>query len=191
MITYLIDEAGALSGPVTFPAIPGFGPQLPGNAVQVPKVLAPPDSSKTWALIDGAVQQMLDRRGTAFRTADGSEQSWQQLGDLPEGLTTQPWPGEHFKWINEQWTLDESAQRAAQSARALDHRDNLLRDAQLRIAPLQHAIDLGVASEAEIEILLHWKRYSVSLNRIEDQDKYPLAVEWPITPFRNGIPDEP
>ena len=182
MITYLIDEAGALSGPVTFPAIPGFGPQLPGNAVQVPKVLAPPDSSKTWALIDGAVQQMLDRRGTAFRTADGSEQSWQQLGDLPEGLTTQPWPGEHFKWINEQWTLDESAQRAAQSAQALDHRDNLLRDAQLRIAPLQYAEKLGTATPEEQASLLSWMGYSVELNRIEQQDQFPSAIAWPTQP---------
>ena len=182
MITYLIDDAGALSGPVTFPAIPGFGPQLPGNAVQVPKVLAPPETGKTWALIDGVSQQLLDLRGTVFRTADGTEKSWQQLGELPEGLTTQPWPGEHFKWINEQWTLDESAQRAAQSAQVLDHRDSLLRDAQLRIAPLQYAEKLGTATPEEQTSLVDWMNYSVELNRIEQQAHFPNAIEWPVQP---------
>lgn len=182
MITYLIDDAGALSGPVTFPDIPGFGPQLPGNAVQVPKVLATPESGKTWALLDGTIQQILDHRGTVFRTADGMEQSWQQLGELPEGLTTQPWPGEHFKWINEQWTLDASAQRAAQSAQALDHRDGFLRDAQLRIAPLQYAEKLGTATPEEQASLVDWMHYSVELNRIEQQAHFPNAIEWPVQP---------
>lgn len=182
MITYLIDDAGALSGPVTFPDIPGFGPQLPGNAVQVPKVLAPSEPGKTWALIDGATQQLLDLRGTVFRTTDGMEQSWQQLGELPEGLTTQPWPGEHFRWINGQWTLDESAQLAAQSAQALDHRDNLLRDAQLRIAPLQYAEKLATATAEELASLLDWMRYSVELNRVEQQEHFPSTIVWPTPP---------
>lgn len=182
MITYLIDEAGALSGPVTFPDIPGFGPQLPGNAVQVPKTLAPPEPGKTWALFDGQVQQIRDLRGITFSTADGTQQSWQQLGELPEGLTTQPWPGEHFKWVNEQWTLDESAQRTAQSTQALDHRDNLQRDAQLRIAPFQYAEELGSATPEELASLLDWMRYSVELNRIEQQDQFPGNVIWPTPP---------
>ncbi|WP_448724279.1 tail fiber assembly protein [Pseudomonas farris] len=182
MITYLIDDAGALSGPITFPPIPGFGPQLPGNAVQVPKTLATPELGKTWALIDGATQQIRDLRGTVFRTTDGIEQSWRQLGELPEGLTPQPWPGEHFKWIDEQWTLDESAQRAAQSAQVLDHRDNLLRDAQLRIAPLQYAEKLGTATPEEQASLMDWMRYSVELNRIEQQDQFPSAIVWPPQP---------
>lgn len=182
MIAYLIDETGALSGPVTFPAIPGFGPQLPGNAVQLPKTLAPPESGKIWALIDGATQQILDLRGTVYRTADGAEHSWQQLGELPDGLTSQRWPGKHFKWIDGQWTLDESAQRAALSAQVLDHRDTLQRQAQLRIAPLQYAEKLGTATPEEQASLLEWMRYSVELNRIEQQDPFPSTIVWPAQP---------
>lgn len=182
MITYLIDDAGALSGPVTFPDIPGFGPQLPGNAVQLPETLAESEFGKTWALVEGEPQQMLDLRGTVFRTDDGSKQSWQQLGELPDGLTTQPWPGEHFKWIDGQWTLDESAQRAALSVQVMDHRDHLQRDAQLRIAPLQYAEKLGTATPEEQVSLVEWMRYSVELNRIEQQDHFPGTVVWPIQP---------
>lgn len=182
MITYLIDDVGALSGPVTFPAIPGFGPQLPGNAVQVPKVLAPPESGKTWALIEGRVQQLSDLRGSVYRTSDGTRQSWQQLGELPTEFTRKPWPGEHFTWINEQWTLDETAQRAAKTNQILDSRDALLREAQLRIAPLQYAEKLGVATESEMTSLLAWMRYSIELNRIEQQPQFPTTIEWPKAP---------
>jgi len=187
MITYLIDAAGALAGPVTFPDIPGFGPQLPGNAVQIPEVLTPTEPGTTWALLDGEVWQVRDLRGTVFQKADGASQSWQQLGELPEALTTQPWPGEHFRWINEQWTLDESALRATQSAQALQHRDDLLRNAQLRIAPLQYAEKLGTATPQELTLLLGWMRYSVDLNRIEKQEQFPDIIDWPTPPDPTGL----
>jgi hypothetical protein len=186
MITYLIDDAGALSGPVTFPDIPGFGPQLPGNAVQVPKVLTQPEAGTTWAQLDGDIRQVRDVRGTVFRTVDGTSQSWQQLGELPEGLTAQPWPGEHFRWINEQWTLDEPSLQAAQSAQTLLHRDGLLRNAQLRIAPLQYAEKLGTATPEELTALTDWMRYSVELNRIEQRDPFPDIVDWPTPPDHNA-----
>lgn len=185
MITYLIDAANALTGPVTFPDIPGFGPQLPGNAVQVPQVLTPPDAGTTWALLDGEVRQVLDLRGTVFHKADGASQSWQQLGELPEAFTTQPWPGEHFRWIDEQWTLDESALRAAQTTQALLHRDSLLSHAQLRIAPLQYAEKLGTATSQELAALMDWMRYCVELNRIEQRDQFPNITDWPTPPDHN------
>lgn len=182
MITYLIDGAGALTGPVTFPDIPGFGPQLPGNAVHVPKVLTPLDPGTTWAQLDGNIRQVRDLRGIVFRTSDGASQTWKQLGELPEGLTTQPWPGEHFRWINEQWMLDEPALLADQSAKALLHRDDLLRNAQLRIAPLQYAEKLGTATPQELAALKEWMSYSVELNRIEQQDQFPDVGDWPTSP---------
>lgn len=183
MITYLIDEVGALSGPVTFPPIPGFGPQLPDNAVQVPKMLPPPASGQTWAMIDGVTRQIRDLRGNVFRTEDGTEQTWRQLGELPENLTSQPRPSEHFFWGNRQWTLDEHAQRAAQSTQVLEYRDSLLLDAQLRIAPLQYADELGTATPEEKASLLEWMRYSVELNRIEHQVQFPSDIVWPTQPL--------
>jgi hypothetical protein len=182
MITYLIDDAGALSGPVTFPPIPGFGPQVPGNAVLLPKALAPAKSEHSWAMIDGSPQQIRDLRGSVFRTVDGSELGWYALGDLPEGLTREPRPGEHFIWKNGKWTLDKSAQRATQTLQVLDRRDELLREAQLRIAPLQYAEKLGSATESETEGLVTWMRYSVELNRIEQQDQFPDKIDWPALP---------
>lgn len=59
-------------------------------------------------------------------------------------------------------------------------RDNLLRDAALRIAPLQDAVDIGDASPAEEAKLLAWKTYRIALNRM-DFSASP-NINWPVPP---------
>ncbi|OLU22536.1 hypothetical protein BVH03_24975 [Pseudomonas sp. PA15(2017)] len=58
----------------------------------------------------------------------------------------------------------------------------LLQVATQAIAPLQDAVDLGEATEAEQAALLAWKRYRIALNRIEQQEGYPHSIEWPASP---------
>ncbi|WP_430305328.1 tail fiber assembly protein, partial [Pseudomonas mosselii] len=50
------------------------------------------------------------------------------------------------------------------------------------IAPLQDAVDLDEATEAEAALLKEWKRYRVALNRVPDQPGYPAAIDWPAPP---------
>jgi DNA-directed RNA polymerase specialized sigma24 family protein len=50
------------------------------------------------------------------------------------------------------------------------------------IAPLQDAVDLDEATEAEALRLKEWKRYRVALNRLPDQPGYPTAIDWPAPP---------
>lgn len=54
--------------------------------------------------------------------------------------------------------------------------------ADFKIAPLQDAVDLEEATDAEQAALKAWKKYRVALNRVSDQPAYPQAVEWPIVP---------
>lgn len=63
----------------------------------------------------------------------------------------------------------------------LTHRRDIAK-ARTRIAPLQDAVDLGVATEEEDAKLLAWKRYRVALNRIDQQSGYPSDVIWPERP---------
>lgn len=65
---------------------------------------------------------------------------------------------------------------------AFAKRDELLRKAALRIAPLQDAVDLGSATNTETGNLLLWKQYRVSVNRIDSQTKFPVAIVWPPVP---------
>lgn len=58
-------------------------------------------------------------------------------------------------------------------------RDMLLSAAAARIAPLQDAADLGVATSAESLALTSWKQYRVAVNRIDLTAASPV---WPAMP---------
>ncbi|WP_085706817.1 tail fiber assembly protein [Pseudomonas sp. B35(2017)] len=182
MFNYLTDGSGALSGPVEFPVTPGIGIQLPANAVELAFELPEPESGRTWALINGIPREVIDRRGLAYRKDGGAQQIWSELGELPETLTAQPYPGEFHVWRDDAWRPDELARTESSKKQALERRDTLLRDAVLRIAPLQYAVDIGDAVPEEQQRLLDWKRYSVELNRIDRQAGFPDGVDWPAVP---------
>lgn len=50
------------------------------------------------------------------------------------------------------------------------------------IAPLQDAVDLEEATETEVSTLKEWKRFRVALNRLPDQEGYPIEIDWPAPP---------
>ncbi|KIP96947.1 tail fiber assembly protein [Pseudomonas sp. HN2] len=182
MFNYLIDDSGALSGPVEFPLVPGIGAQLPSNAVTLSIELAPAPRGYAWVYDNGSLQQQVDRRGNVYHTDTGLRESWTKLGDLPEGLTELPWPGGFHAWIDNAWQLDEVARLADLKRVVLAQRDVLLGNALLRIAPLQYAEDAGDANHDEQLQLLEWKLYSVELNRIDKQPGFPEAINWPVLP---------
>ncbi|WP_279881805.1 MULTISPECIES: tail fiber assembly protein [unclassified Pseudomonas] len=68
--------------------------------------------------------------------------------------------------------------RAEAAAEIARHRAQ----ADQAIAPLQDAVDLDEATEAEALRLKDWKRYRVALNRLPDQPGYPAAIDWPAPP---------
>lgn len=68
------------------------------------------------------------------------------------------------------------------SSDALGQRDYLLGVAALRIAPLQYAVDLDMATPTELSRIREWKKYSVELNRVQDQTGFPSEIEWPVEP---------
>lgn len=59
------------------------------------------------------------------------------------------------------------------------HRDALLALAATRIAPLQDAVDLDMATDEERAQLLAWKQYRVAVNRVVLSVTSPA---WPVPP---------
>ena len=53
-------------------------------------------------------------------------------------------------------------------------------EANRTIAPLQDAVDISIATDAEIARLAKWKRYRVALSRIDINKA--LDTEWPVKP---------
>lgn len=59
-------------------------------------------------------------------------------------------------------------------------RNVLLSEATVKIAPLQDAVDIGVAINDEISMLREWKKYRVLLNRVDIN--IVSNIEWPEQP---------
>ena len=54
--------------------------------------------------------------------------------------------------------------------------------ADYAIAPLQDAVDVDEATDADVASLKAWKKYRVALSRVPEQSGYPNAIEWPVLP---------
>lgn len=183
MIVYLTDAVNALIGPVELPVTPGLGVQLPSNGVEFNEALPDPEPGQLWAWINGESRQLSDCRGAVFSILNGEQLEWTQLGEVPAHLTAEPWPGAHYIWLQGGWQLDADAKRESLIKRALASRDGLLQQAAIRIAPLQDAMELDEGTEEEKAALIEWKRYRVALNRIEQEEEFPLNIDWPIAPL--------
>lgn len=82
--------------------------------------------------------------------------------------------------LNETEAAEVMAEFAKAEAAVI--RDELLKVAALRIAPLQDAVDLEKATTAEVGLLKAWKEYRVAVGRISEQEGYPMAITWPDQP---------
>lgn len=84
------------------------------------------------------------------------------------------------EWTGGHWVETSGPSHESQVAEATAKRDNLMAEATAAIAPLQDAVDLDMATDAEIALLKAWKQYRVALNRI-DVNQAP-NITWPVPP---------
>lgn len=81
-------------------------------------------------------------------------------------------------------TLKMKQESAAAQQLASVHAEVAARraEADSAIAPLQDAVDLDDATEAEAAALKAWKKYRVALSRLPEQTGYPNDIDWPAPP---------
>lgn len=153
---------------------------IPGNAC----LDAPPAAKKGYAVCRSETGWELveDNRGVIYSTADGAPAMLSDLGPVPEGFTAKQPPSPNHTWSGTSWRLSKELENAALAQEASATRSKLLADAAVRMGPLQDAVDIGEASDAEKDLLLSWKRYRVYLNRIELQEGFPKTIVWPQSP---------
>ncbi|EDI9320540.1 tail fiber assembly protein [Salmonella enterica subsp. enterica serovar Newport] len=154
---------------------------LPANCTDV----APPEiptshiavfdaETETWSLHE-------DHRGdTVYDTTTGNQVYISAPGPLPENVTSVSPDGEYQKWDGKAWVKDEAAETAARLREAEGTKNRLLQIASGKIAPLQDAVDLGLATDDEKVQLDEWKKYRVLVNRV-DTSTAP-KIDWPKKP---------
>ncbi|EGA3601717.1 tail fiber assembly protein [Salmonella enterica] len=156
---------------------------LPANCTDI----APPDipashiavfdaETETWSLHE-------DHRGeTVYDTTTGNQMYISDPGPLPENVTSVSPGGEYQKWDSKAkvWVKDEAAETAARLREAEGNKSRLLQMASGKIAPLQDAVDLGIATDDEKAQLDEWKKYRVLVNRVDTSNP-----DWPEQPAIN------
>ncbi|EDY6475578.1 tail fiber assembly protein [Salmonella enterica] len=153
---------------------------LPANCTDI----APPDipashtavfdsEKQTWSLFE-------DHRGeTVYDTTTGNPIYISEPGPLPENTTSVSPSGEYQKWDSKAkvWVKDEAAETAARLREAEGTKSRLLQMASEKIAPLQDAVDLDIATDDEKAQLDEWKKYRVLVNRVDIS-----KPDWPEQP---------
>lgn len=99
--------------------------------------------------------------------------------DVPAGIDeSQTWMYRGGKIIPRVYTKDEFIVQAE------NQKKQLMEAASVAIAPLQDAVDIAEATEAEIALLQAWKKYRVLLSRIDTSNA--PDIEWPSPPDMPG-----
>lgn len=114
-VIYLIQPSGVLDGPVELPVVPGLGVQMPFNALELSNVLPPARAGHTWCAVDGVPVELADLRGDVYDTTTGAPSQFDQLGELPEGLTNMPRPSPTHRWQGGAWVQDLTILHAAKN----------------------------------------------------------------------------
>ncbi|WP_085337021.1 tail fiber assembly protein [Serratia marcescens] len=131
---------------------------------------------------DGAAWEIVDdfRGQPAYSTETGEAREIDYLGPVLAGWTLLAPQTPYDKWDGNKWVTDKEAQHAAQVQEAAEKKTQLMGEATTAIAPLQDAVDTGIATEDEIRQLTAWKTYRALLSRINPEDA--PDIKWPEVP---------
>lgn len=131
------------------------------------------DSCK-WSLVE-------DHRGkVVYDIHTGEAITINQLGKLPDDVVSVAPEGHFVKWDGDKWVHDTDAEKTARIAQVTQQKESFLALAASKIAPLQDAVDLDIATEAEAALLLAWKKYRVLVNRVDTNQT--AVINWPDRP---------
>lgn len=123
-----------------------------------------------------------DYRGqTAHIKQTGARTVIAEIGELPATLTMLAPQSQFDVWDEPAgaWVKDVAAEQQSLTTQAKQQKTALLAEATSMIATLQDAVDMGMATQEEETALLDWKRYRVTLTRI---DVTVQPINWPTSP---------
>jgi Caudovirales tail fibre assembly protein. len=138
---------------------------------------------KTYALItDGKVTNTIVWEGPDASPMDFGEGV--SYAVIPDGNGNSPsigWSYDGNVFTAPPLTDEEIAEQHQQKiANNVSTKASLIAQATIAIAPLQDAVDLGDATDAETVALKLWKQYRVAVNRIDANSA--SDITWPDVP---------
>ncbi|CAQ83738.1 MULTISPECIES: tail fiber assembly protein [Photorhabdus] len=160
-----------------------IGSEPPINALRVEPDFKdgfwPCEKSGQWILVE-------NKKGSTIYDIESGQSQKNKEVIIPDGFTEQPCPSRYHKWDGK-WVISRDAaerlnvEKNEEIKQGVESKKRqLMVEACTKIAPLQDAVDLDIATEAEKDALLAWKKYRVMLNRIDTSQAY--NIEWPEQP---------
>lgn len=122
---------------------------------------------------------------SGFAVRNDGEPGWRSVSNITELFTY-----EVFSEVEPPATVPPPPSANELSVEAKAARDKLLAVAANRMGPLQDAVDIGRATDADVDRLNLWKGYRVDLNQIEEQAGFPHEILWPLSPDESPAPTE-
>jgi len=164
--------------------IPGGAVDMAPPDLQPGKVYKPRSDGSGWVAVEDfrAVALYLTSDGSAYTPGQerGSGDMYAGLGPIPDWLTADPRPDAWSVWKSGKWVRDDAVWRAHVMASNQAKQAQLLSAVAVRISTLQDAVELEIATEAEISALKELRVYRVELSRVDvtlDAPKWPIAHE--------------
>lgn len=170
-----------LIGPLQLQIVPGHGVVVPTGAVELPELPAP-RPGHVWACRDGRAVELLDQRGTYYRTDTGERVEHKELGDLPDGLAHEPRPSPHHDYIDGAWVLNESRQQAAEQAAERAWRDMQIMSVEWMRNRHRDQLEIGAPTTLTAGQYQELLQYMQDLRDWPQSDDFPQQERRPLQP---------
>ncbi|HHH2926866.1 tail fiber assembly protein [Citrobacter farmeri] len=152
------------------------GVSMPGNSTDIVPGEAVAGKVSLFTGTDWRLEE--DHRGVTVYSIENKQESViDYIGPVRDGFVVVAPTSPFDKWDGQKWVADAEAQHATDVAVAAQKKGFLLAEANIAITPLQDAIDLDMATDAEKSLLLAWKKYRVLLMRVDT-----AKPVWPTLP---------
>lgn len=126
-------------------------------------------------------EYLADHRGeTVWNVRTGAEHQITVPGDYPPDTTIYSPSTPYDTWNGERWVTDKTQKKAAEIAGANATKAALIKNASVKIVPLQDAVELDMATDEEKSRYDAWRKYRVLLTRV-DTSQAP-DISWPEPP---------
>ncbi|WET41723.1 tail fiber assembly protein [Citrobacter enshiensis] len=126
-------------------------------------------------------EYVTDHRGeTVYDKQTSQPVEITSLGDYPGNVTTVVPSTPYDRWNGSAWVTDKTEKTAAEIAGANATKAALIKNASVKIVPLQDAVELDMATDEEKSRYDAWRKYRVLLTRV-DTSQAP-DISWPEPP---------
>lgn len=178
---YMQKPNGELIGPLQLPVVPGHGVMAPTGAIELPELPAP-RPGHVWVYRDDQAVELADHRGIYYRIDTGARVEHKELGELPDGLATEPRPSPHHDYVDGAWVLNETRMQAGKQAAERAWRDMQIASVEWLRNRHRDQLEIGAPTTLTAEQYQELLQYMQTLRDWPQSEAFPNQAGRPQPP---------